>query len=85
MILGVPQVGGIELLILLAIILLFFGARHVPELGRSLGKSMLEFRKGASEDPDDKGEARNLEEGELPFQEGAILDGVRTQKGKVAS
>jgi sec-independent protein translocase protein TatA len=50
MIPGMPQVGGVELLILLAIILLFFGARRVPELGRSLGQSMREFRKGASED-----------------------------------
>jgi sec-independent protein translocase protein TatA len=29
--------GGLELLILLAIILLFFGAKRVPELARSLG------------------------------------------------
>ena len=38
-----------ELLILLFIILLFFGARRIPELGRSLGSGMREFRKGASE------------------------------------
>ena len=38
MIPGLPQVGGVEMLILLAIVLLFFGAKRVPELGRSLGK-----------------------------------------------
>ena len=47
--------GGTELLIILAVILLFFGAKRVPELGRSLGKSMREFRVGASgEDEQDE-------------------------------
>jgi sec-independent protein translocase protein TatA len=53
MIPGVPQVGGIELLILLAIILLFFGARRLPELGRSLGVGARELKKAASEDADE--------------------------------
>jgi sec-independent protein translocase protein TatA len=70
MIPGLPQVGGTELLILLTIILLFFGAKRVPELGKSLGKSMREFRKGASEEDTD--EARELRErGELPRDEQA--------------
>ena len=38
-----------ELLILLTIILLVFGAKRVPQLGRSLGKGIQEFRKGAAE------------------------------------
>ncbi len=50
MIPGVPSLGGTELLILLAVVLLFFGAKRVPELGRSLGRGIKEFRKGASED-----------------------------------
>lgn len=41
--------GG-ELLIILAVILLLFGARKLPELARSLGASAKEFRKGISED-----------------------------------
>jgi sec-independent protein translocase protein TatA len=49
MIPGLPQVGGVEMLILLAIVLLFFGAKRVPELGRSLGKGLQEFRKGKTE------------------------------------
>jgi sec-independent protein translocase protein TatA len=43
----VPAIGPTELVIILAIILLFFGARRVPELGRALGNSIQEFRKGA--------------------------------------
>ncbi len=46
--------GGMELLIILVIILLLFGATRVPQLGRSLGQSLREFRKGASEDSDNE-------------------------------
>ena len=42
--------GGLELLILLAIILMFFGAKRIPELARSLGKGSREFRKGLEEE-----------------------------------
>jgi sec-independent protein translocase protein TatA len=45
--------GGVELLILLVIILLFFGARRVPELGRSLGVGARELKKAAAEDADE--------------------------------
>jgi sec-independent protein translocase protein TatA len=48
MIPGLPQVGGTELIILLFIILLLFGARRIPNLARSLGSGLGEFRKSAS-------------------------------------
>lgn len=41
--LGMP--GPVELLIILAIGLLIFG-RRLPEVGRSLGKSIVEFKRG---------------------------------------
>ncbi|CAN5840806.1 twin-arginine translocase TatA/TatE family subunit [soil metagenome] len=40
---------GSEWLIILAVVLLLFGARKLPELARSLGASAKEFRKGVSE------------------------------------
>jgi sec-independent protein translocase protein TatA len=43
-----PSVGGSELLIILVIVLLLFGAKRVPQLGRSLGSSIREFRQGIS-------------------------------------
>ncbi|MFZ0626127.1 MAG: twin-arginine translocase TatA/TatE family subunit, partial [Acidimicrobiia bacterium] len=40
---------GQELLIVLLIVLLVFGARKLPDLARSLGASAKEFRKGIEE------------------------------------
>lgn len=42
----------VHLLILFAIILLVFGAKHVPEIGRSLGSGMREFKAGILGHPD---------------------------------
>jgi sec-independent protein translocase protein TatA len=38
--------GGTEVLVILFIILLLFGSKKLPELSRSLGKSLGEFKKG---------------------------------------
>ena len=41
--------GYQELLIILVIVLVLFGANRLPELARSLGSSMKEFKKGMNE------------------------------------
>jgi len=41
--------GYQELMIILVIVLLLFGAQKLPELARGLGKSVSEFKKGQSE------------------------------------
>ncbi len=41
---GMP--GGSEMLLVLFVILLLFGAKKLPELSRSLGRSLGEFKKG---------------------------------------
>jgi len=46
----------------LTIILLFFGAKRIPELARSLGRGKREFHRGASEDADALGEQGKLPE-----------------------
>jgi len=40
------NLGGPEMLIVLAVVLLMFGAKKVPELARSLGKAQKEFKDG---------------------------------------
>lgn len=43
-----PKIGPTELIIILVIILLLFGATRIPQLAASLGKGIKEFRKAAS-------------------------------------
>lgn len=40
------SLGPMELIILLAIVMLLFGAARLPKLARSLGESAKEFKKG---------------------------------------
>lgn len=39
-----PNVGPWELIILVVVLLLVFGAKRLPEIGRSMGKGMREFK-----------------------------------------
>jgi sec-independent protein translocase protein TatA len=48
---GIGNLGGPDLFIILLIVLVLFGAKKLPDLARSLGQSMNEFRK-AREDID---------------------------------
>lgn len=41
--------GAQELLLILVIILVLFGAKRIPEMARGLGKSLSEFKKGVRE------------------------------------
>jgi len=43
-----PNIGPMEIAIVLLIALLVFGPRKLPQLGRSLGQGITEFRDGLS-------------------------------------
>ncbi|MBL0176827.1 MAG: twin-arginine translocase TatA/TatE family subunit [Ignavibacteria bacterium] len=47
------NIGTGEIIIILVIILVFFGAKKIPELAQGLGKGMREFRKAAKDIQED--------------------------------
>lgn len=51
--LAVFGIGGSELLIILAIVLLLFGGTKLPSLARGLGQSIKEFKKASKDDPEE--------------------------------
>ena len=50
-------VGPVELLVILAIVLLLFGSKKLPDVARSVGQAVKEFRKATHDDAstDDSG------------------------------
>ncbi|MEA2716857.1 MAG: sec-independent protein translocase protein TatA [Actinomycetota bacterium] len=44
-----PNVGPLELIIVLVVVLLLFGSTKLPKLARSIGEASQEFKKGVSE------------------------------------
>jgi sec-independent protein translocase protein TatA len=59
-------VGWPELIILLVIVLVIFGASRVPEVGRSLGKGIKEFRSSVTEAGKDESKAKAESKDEEP-------------------
>ncbi len=43
------SIGGTELLIIVIIALVVFGPKRLPELGRTVGKGMREFRRASND------------------------------------
>ena len=64
-------IGVTELIILLVVLLVFFGPKRLPEMGRSLGKGMREFKDSISGKDDDEPVHRRLAS-ELPPAEGPV-------------
>jgi len=62
-----PNIGPLELILILVVVLLLFGAKRLPELGRSLGSGMKEFKDSVT-GKDDAAEPDRpaLERGEQP-------------------
>jgi len=49
-----PNIGPLEIIIVLVIVLVIFGPKRLPDLGRSLGKGMREFKDSVTGGDDDK-------------------------------
>ena len=48
-----PNFGLPELLVILVIVIVIFGASRLPQLGRGLGEGIKNFRQGIKSDPED--------------------------------
>ena len=77
-------IGPLEIAVLAFFILLFFGARRLPEMGRSLGVSMREFKHGiANRDRDEnRDELEVPEDEERAAAEPATSDVAATTSGR---
>jgi sec-independent protein translocase protein TatA len=51
---AMPNIGTGEILLLLLLALLLFGAKRLPEIGRSLGRGMREFKDSVTGKDDDE-------------------------------
>ena len=51
------SLGAPELIIILIVVIVLFGAKRLPELGGSIGKSIKNFRSGMAEAADEADEA----------------------------
>ena len=50
---GLFNLGGGEIILILALVLILFGAKKLPELARGLGKGINEFKKASREVQDE--------------------------------
>ena len=56
-----PNIGPLELAIVLVIALVIFGPKRLPDLGKSLGSGMREFKDSLTGKDDDDAEQAELE------------------------
>ena len=61
-----PNIGGPELLIILAIVILLFGATKLPGLAKSMGESIRVFRKELKPGESKAEKTPEAEQGEKP-------------------
>jgi sec-independent protein translocase protein TatA len=67
-------IGLPELIVLLVVLLLIFGPKRLPEMGRSLGKGMREFKDSISGKGDDDEDRPALGSGSEPTKVGAARE-----------
>jgi len=61
--------GAPEILLIVFVVLLLFGSKKLPELARSLGKSLNEFKKGQTESAPEKEIEKPVEPAPAPEPE----------------
>ena len=80
-----PNIGPLEIVIVLVIVLLIFGPKRLPQLGRSLGRGMREFKdsvtgKDTQDDEPDEIEGPTLERDDRRGAEDEATETARRQR-----
>lgn len=75
-------IGIWEILILLLVVLLVFGPKRLPEMGRSLGKGMREFKDSISGKDDDDEPVHHRLAQELPPAEERVVAAEREREAR---
>ena len=78
------EIGIEKILLILLVVLLFFGAKRIPELAGSMGKGIREFKKSMS-DPDRTSPAVDAAKPDQPLERGhadAAPPVVRDESGQ---
>jgi sec-independent protein translocase protein TatA len=79
------SIGMPELIIIFVIALIIFGPRKLPELGRSLGKSLAEFKRASNELKSTLEEEIRLEEQRTAFEASKAANGQTATTSSTAT
>lgn len=80
-----PNIGATELIILVVVLILLFGAKKLPDAARSLGRSMRIFKSEVKEmGNDDQPQAQQPQQGQIapPQQQQSFWEQPQNQPGQ---
>lgn len=70
-----PNIGPLEIIVVLIIVLVIFGPKRLPELGRSLGRGMREFKESVTgKDEPERPPAPEIRAGKAHELDGTVAD-----------
>jgi sec-independent protein translocase protein TatA len=79
---GMPSMP--ELLVILAIVVLLFGAKKIPELAKGMGSGIRNFKKAMKEDEEEEMAAAQPQKSEHVEQKAATAETAASQEKKEA-